>query len=418
MTDRKARALTVSAALFALALIVAAFRAPALRATNFFYPVTSPIKQWYDSRGQPLSNGYVYFGVANQNPQTSPITMYWDPSGLIPAAQPFRTSGGYIYRQGSPANVYAAGDFSCSVFTSAGTLVFTQPTSVDLQLALSIAGASSAAAIPVADAGNYYTHPATVETAFQQVGPLILQMVTALAGTVPTGATYDYPGSTGTVAPTGYVYCAGKTLGDASSGSTERANADTQALFVVLWNNSTNSELQLQNLSGSNIARSGVGALTDYGAHCRLSLPDCRGRVRAGLGTMSGTSDIARITSAGSGVNGATPLTSGATQTHTMTSGELVSHTHTFTGTAHNHTATDSGHTHSYFQSLNANLTTIATTGTTAGNAGGSTGTTGSGNAVITVANTTAGGTNSSTGSTTPFSVVQPTIIFTTIIKL
>lgn len=388
------------------------------RAANFFYPVTAPIKQWYDTKGQPLVNGYIYFGVANQNPQTVPITMYWDAAGLIPASQPFRTSGGYIYRQGSPANVYAAGDFSVSVFTNSGILVFTQPTSVDLQLALSIAGSSSAAAIPVADSGNYYTHPATVETALDQVGPLITQMVTALAGTTPTGARIGF---VGTVAPTGWVLGSGRTIGDASSGALERANADTANLYTLMWNSYTNTALVIQDSAGTPTTR-GASASNDFAAHKRLPLPDYRGRVPGGKDDMGG-STAGRLTAAGMGsgqvgtaMGAASTGATGFTETHAMTSGELASHTHTFTGTAHNHTATDSGHTHT----LGGNFTNInaGTSGLVALFAQGSSTATSSGSAVITVANTTAGGTNSSTGSNTAFSVVQPTIIETVIIKL
>ncbi len=106
--------------------------------------------------------------------------MYWNAAGTIIAAQPVRTVSGYIVRQGTPANIYAAGDFSVTVRNSARTLVFTSPTSVDIHLALAIAGASSAAAIPIADAGAYYTTD-NVEAMGQQLGPLLAQMTTALA---------------------------------------------------------------------------------------------------------------------------------------------------------------------------------------------------------------------------------------------
>ena len=53
-------------------------------------PVESPFKTYTDLDGKPLDNGYVYFGLPNQNPETAPVTVYWDAAGTIPAAQPLR----------------------------------------------------------------------------------------------------------------------------------------------------------------------------------------------------------------------------------------------------------------------------------------------------------------------------------------
>jgi len=74
-----------------------------------------PFPNYVDIEGQPLDAGYLYFGQANQNPETSPITVYWDLAGTIPAAQPIRTLNGYTTNNGRISNVYATADYSLTV---------------------------------------------------------------------------------------------------------------------------------------------------------------------------------------------------------------------------------------------------------------------------------------------------------------
>lgn len=56
--------------------------------------ITNPVPIYLDARGALLDAGKLYFGVANQDPQTSPIVVYWDKALTIVAAQPIRTLGG------------------------------------------------------------------------------------------------------------------------------------------------------------------------------------------------------------------------------------------------------------------------------------------------------------------------------------
>ncbi len=87
--------------------------------------IQSPFQQLFDTNGSPLDDGYVYIGTANTNPETSPIAIYWDDAGTIPAAQPLRTLNGYIVRSGTPARVYTAlEDFSMTVKDKQGRVVF------------------------------------------------------------------------------------------------------------------------------------------------------------------------------------------------------------------------------------------------------------------------------------------------------
>lgn len=90
----------------------------------------SPYPIYADKAGRPLDGGYLYFGQAGQNPETAPITMYWDRAGTQPAAQPIRTKAGYAVRNGTPAELFALDPFSLNVRDAAGQLIFYQPRGV------------------------------------------------------------------------------------------------------------------------------------------------------------------------------------------------------------------------------------------------------------------------------------------------
>jgi microcystin-dependent protein len=134
---------------------------------------------------------------------------------------------------------------------------------------------------------------------------------------VPTGATFDYVGAS---APTGYVMLSGRTIGSPTSGATERANADTAALFTLLWDSMADAQAPV---SGGR----GASAAADFAANKTLTLPDARGRVLVGKDNMGGSA-ANRITSGGSGVNGATLGASGGAETHTLTTAQLAAHAH------------------------------------------------------------------------------------------
>jgi hypothetical protein len=87
-----------------------------------------PYPVFYDRDGQPLDNGNIYIGVANLDPITNPLQVYYDEALTITASQPLITSGGYVYRNGTPTQLYVnANDFSITVNDSKNLFVYSFP---------------------------------------------------------------------------------------------------------------------------------------------------------------------------------------------------------------------------------------------------------------------------------------------------
>lgn len=82
-------------------------------------------------------------------------------------------------------------------------------------------------------------------------------------------------------APTGWVKENGGTIGNATSGATTRANADTEALFTHLWTSFNNTMLPIQT-SGGVASTRGASAAADFAANKRLALFDSRARFPRG----------------------------------------------------------------------------------------------------------------------------------------
>jgi hypothetical protein len=93
-------------------------------------------------------------------------------------------------------------------------------------------------------------------------------------------ATGDLKARYGTGPLAGFVRANGLTIGSATSGATERANADTQSLWIYLYGADPNLVV-----SGG---RTG-NALTDFNANKTITLPDWRGRALAFLDDMGNT---------------------------------------------------------------------------------------------------------------------------------
>lgn len=120
---------------------------------------------------------------------------------------------------------------------------------------------------------------------------------------------------------TGWVRANGRTMGSASSGATERANADTSALFSHLWNNFSNAICPVSTGRGANAA-------ADFAANKTITLLDMRGYVPGGLDDMGNTA-ASRFTNvpvvSGDATTAASVL---GESTHTLTLAESAAHDH------------------------------------------------------------------------------------------
>ena len=199
---------------------------------------------------------------------------------------------------------------------------------------------------------------------------------------------------------TGWVKINAQTIGSASSGSTGRANADTQNLYVYLWANCTNAHCPV--LGGR-----GATALADFNANKQLTLPDFRGRAPAGLDDM-GASAAGRILStnvtSGGGDTPTTPLATGGEANHVLLLAELAAHSHPIADVSHAHGFT--------FQQTSNNP------GGGAGGVVGNIATTGLNTSVITQSTFTGITTTQSAGSGTAHNTMAPFALGSFYIKL
>lgn len=133
----------------------------------------------------------------------------------------------------------------------------------------------------------------------------------------PTGARAGY---VGTAAPEGWVLACGKTMGNAASGGTERAHADTFPLFKLLWDSYADAQAPVGGGRGGSAA-------ADYAANKTIIVVDYRGRSGVGKDNMGGT-PANRVTAGGSGVNGTIMGAAGGAETHVLTASQMASHNH------------------------------------------------------------------------------------------
>lgn len=93
--------------------------------------ISAPFPTFTDVDGLPIESGYIYIGTANLNPETSPISVYWDAALTQLAAQPIRTVGGYPANSGTPARLYVDSDYSIRVMNKNGSVVYSAPAATE-----------------------------------------------------------------------------------------------------------------------------------------------------------------------------------------------------------------------------------------------------------------------------------------------
>jgi hypothetical protein len=125
----------------------------------------------------------------------------------------------------------------------------------------------------------------------------------------------------------GYVRCNAQTIGNAVSGATERANADTVDLFTYLWNN-----LPDQNLAFVSGGR-GTSAAADFAANKTISCPDFRCSYPVGIdGSGFGGVDVNQLLFASFFVgNATTPGSRAGDNNRIINASQLPAHSHTGT---------------------------------------------------------------------------------------
>lgn len=139
-------------------------------------------------------------------------------------------------------------------------------------------------------------------TAF--VTAAVAAAITSFLATYGIFRTGDIKYTDNTTLESGWIWRDGKTIGSAASGATNRANADTAALFTFYWDKYNDT---LCPVSGGR----GVSAAADFAANKTLQIPDARGRVLAAPDDQGGTAAGRLGSGLTGGITGA--ATAGAT---------------------------------------------------------------------------------------------------------
>lgn len=187
----------------------------------------NPLPTFTGLDAQPLSGGYVYFGLSDQDPEQYSKPVYWDEALTQVAAQPLRTTAGYIVHNGSPATVWIDGSCSIRVRDSQARQVYYEADwagFVGAAAAAASAAATAAAAASAAAAAASATAAAAAEVnaeaaedqaelyaAAAATGATFYDTIALGLAAVASGATFGVKagGSDGLTRPTVYRDTAG-----------------------------------------------------------------------------------------------------------------------------------------------------------------------------------------------------------------
>lgn len=278
--------------------------------------ISLSLTQRYDKTShEPLDGGLLYFYAAGT---TTPQSAYQDISLTIPWPNPITLdSGGNV-----PQLFFDDGYVKFRLANAAGV------TQIEADFVLVLGPTSGVGAAPSVDA------------------------TTVLA-------TGDIKVRYGTGVLTGFVRSNGRTIGSASSGASERANADTEALFLYLWTEDANLTVSTGR---------GASAAADWAANKNIALPDWRGYGIGALDDM-GNSAAGRLTATYFGTAATVLGAAGGSESHTLTVAQLASHNH---GGVTGNDSPDHTHTEAQPASFGASGSGAGITGTTTtGNTGG-----------------------------------------------
>ena len=287
-------------------------------------PVLSPLSltSYYDPYNGAVLNASLYFYKAQS---LDPFTVYTDSGLAIPHAQPVLTGGsGRV----PPVWIGQEAPYRVRTFDQYGTLL------EDID---NIPGAFTP---DEGDGGGGTGNDGSLPPAGTALDLTLLK----------TGDIFASFAAGGT-ARAGAVRCNGQTIGSATSGASERANADTHALFVFLWQQDAVSPNELLPVLGGK----GSTSEGDWTANKQITLPDLRGRTIVGTDPMGSGISSGRMTGAkftkttGTGSDASVPGAAGGVASITLTIQEIPWHTHAVTDPGHTHVVYDPTHTHQVY---------------------------------------------------------------------
>lgn len=310
--------------------------------------------QFVDEAGLPLAGGAIYIGTQGADPKTNLITIYSDRALTTTLANPQTLDA-----DGRSTNkIWIDGDYSMQVDDSGGTQQLqdldagVETTDSGVTPLTNVTGTDTIAAeaTPTITAyvdGEIYVFPAAnantgavtlnIDTVgaksirINLVDELVANDLTAngyvvvvynlgqdvfewinqntsnleavlLLALQPTGLSQAWVGLT---APAGWVLADGGTIGNAASGGSTRANADTEDLFTLFYNSMADAQAPV---SGGRT----TGAAADFALNKTIQISDLKGSMCVGTG---GTAPA---------IHG----DSGGSETVQLVEAEMPSHTH------------------------------------------------------------------------------------------